>query len=460
MKENAMCETSRTPPFRQAWLVPAALILALVMQPKTVTAATLAAWVQLVGPGRDASIRVITDAPRCPTIKANGEDLPMQVRAAPGPLFRPGSNIPPASFEVLACEVMAPPGTSSILLDGNPLPLPAPEIRRIVAFGDTGCRINEKKKKQQDCANDWPYQKIARRAAAAHPDLVIHVGDYLYRESCDSSKTDCSRTPTGYGWEEWRDDFFKPSAPLLAAAPWIMVRGNHETCSRAGEGWFRFLDPARPTDECIPMIDPFVVALGAIGFVVLDSGQIAKEKASDNSADDDDDDDDDDDVADTGDPDDTVAALRRAYAKISDHIPSSAWILTHAPFNAVKSDKNGGDEIVNTVQQRALGDQLPKDIEMIVSGHVHTFEALSFADTNPPKPPQLVVGTGGVKLAKKPKEPDEVAGVPVSDALILKRFAYMVWDRDGASWRGVLFDQDGAQLARCRLADRQLACRE
>ena len=51
-----------------------------------------------------------------------------------------------------------------------------------------------------------------------------------------------------------------------------------------------------------------------------------------------------------------------------------------------------------------------------------------------------------MKLAKKPKEPDEVGGVPVSDALILKRFAYMVWDRDGSSWRGVLLDQDGAQL--------------
>ena len=27
------------------------------------------------------------------------------------------------------------------------------------------------------------------------------------------------------------------------AAPWIVVRGNHESCSRAGQGWWRFLDP-------------------------------------------------------------------------------------------------------------------------------------------------------------------------------------------------------------------------
>jgi hypothetical protein len=72
---------------------------------------------------------------------------------------------------------------------------------------------------------------------------------------------------------------------------------------------------------------------------------------------------------------------------------------------------------------------------MIVSGHVHMFEAFSFADANPPRPPQLVVGTGGVKLTKKPKKPDEIGGAPVSDAFILKEFAYIVWDREGTSWR-------------------------
>ena len=224
----------------------------------------------------------------------------------------------------VACEVIAPPQKSTILIDGKKLPLPEKEIQRIVAFGDTGCRVNKKKKKQQDCVNDWPYQKIARHAAAAHPDLVIHVGDYLYREFCDADTTDCSKTPTGYGWQEWRDDFFKPSAPLLAAAPWIMVRGNHETCSRAGEGWFRFLDHATPPAECTLLSDPFIVAPGDLGFVVVDSGQIAKENASDNNADDDDDDDD---VVDTGNPADTVTALRRSYAQISTLISITSLVV-------------------------------------------------------------------------------------------------------------------------------------
>jgi len=97
---------------------------------------------------------------------------------------------------------------------------------------------------------------------------------------------------------------------------------------------------------------------------------------------------------------------------------------------------------------------------MITSGHIHIFEALTFGRTNPQWPPQLVVGTGGDKLAKKPNEPDNVLGVQVDHSLIVKNFAYMILDRDGADWKGTLFDEDGARLARCRLSNRDLNCRK
>ena len=45
-------------------------------------------------------------------------------------------------------------------------------------------------------------------------------------------------------WPAWRDDFFMPAARLMKTAPWLLVRGNHELCSRAGPGWFYLLDPA------------------------------------------------------------------------------------------------------------------------------------------------------------------------------------------------------------------------
>ena len=43
---------------------------------------------------------------------------------------------------------------------------------------------------------------------------------------------------------------------------------------------------------------------------------------------------------------------------------------------------------------------------------------------------------------------------------ILKRFGYMVWDRDGAKWKGSLFDEDGEQIAHCKLAERSLTCKK
>ena len=45
-------------------------------------------------------------------------------------------------------------------------------------------------------------------------------------------------------WAAWRDDFFMPAARLMKTAPWLLVRGSHELCSRAGPGWYYLLDPA------------------------------------------------------------------------------------------------------------------------------------------------------------------------------------------------------------------------
>jgi hypothetical protein len=119
-------------------------------------------------------------------------------------------------------------------------------VRRIVLVGDTGCRLKKAEDAWQAC-NDpeaWTFAEVARAAAAAHPDLVLHVGDYHYRENaCPEGHAGCTGSPWAYGWDAWDADFFSPAAPLLAAAPWVMVRGNHEECARAGQGWWLLLDP-------------------------------------------------------------------------------------------------------------------------------------------------------------------------------------------------------------------------
>jgi predicted phosphodiesterase len=420
------------------------------------------AWVELVGPGRQASIRfVVSDDASCPILSADGELLATRVRAEPGPLFREGKGSPRAEFPVRVCEALAPEGKKRVLWGDQLLPLPVAEIKRIVVFGDTGCRI-KKGKKPQDCANadKWPYAKVAQHAAQAHPDLVIHVGDYLYRESCDVAA--CAGAKIGYGWDGWDADFFTPSAPLLAAAPWIMVRGNHENCSRAADGWFRFLANTWPQPACADVSPPFVVDLGGQGFVVMDGSAVASDELSPSLASADDDDDDE---AGAASADGLVEKIRTAYGAIAPSIPPHAWLLTHSPFYGVRLDKKTQqNKIDNTIEMDAIGRALSPNIAMIVSGHIHIFEALSFARTDtqsgPQWPPQLVVGTGGDKLTKEPHEPDELFDRKVDHALIVRNFAYMMLDRDGANWKGTLFDEDGMRLAQCDLSNRDLICRK
>ena len=53
----------------------------------------------------------------------------------------------------------------------------------------------------------------------------------------------CAGSPWGDNWTTWQADFFTPAAPLLAAAPIVLVRGNHEDCDRAGPGFLLLMGP-------------------------------------------------------------------------------------------------------------------------------------------------------------------------------------------------------------------------
>jgi hypothetical protein len=61
------------------------------------------------------------------------------------------------------------------VLDGKPLPLARPNPQRIPIFGDTGCRILARIAQECNDPQAWPFPKIAVTAAAARPDLVIHI---------------------------------------------------------------------------------------------------------------------------------------------------------------------------------------------------------------------------------------------------------------------------------------------
>ena len=67
---------------------------------------------------------------------------------------------------------------------------------------------------------------------------------------------------------------------LLATAPWILLRGNHEDCSRAGEGWFRFLDRAPMESACRDLSGIFVARQGNFGVVVGDGAKADDPRAA------------------------------------------------------------------------------------------------------------------------------------------------------------------------------------
>jgi hypothetical protein len=228
------------------------------------------AWVELTGPngtngltGNVAIARAITAATAseaganpCPTITVNGGapvQMNLRASATTSLAIRSVNTLPnkPALFPVSSCEYQLPAGVTSAVVAGQSLPVPKANPTKIVVIGDTGCRL-QNGNGTQSC-NDpnpngtdtpYPFAAVAALAAAQNPDLVLHVGDYAYRDNpCPAGAGyNCGGSPWGFGWDTWQADLFAPGAPLLAAAPWIMTRGNHEQCNRAGQGWYRFLD--------------------------------------------------------------------------------------------------------------------------------------------------------------------------------------------------------------------------
>jgi len=269
-----------------------AMAIALTAAPCLAASGLLSAYV-LLGEDGARVARALTEAPDCPSLVLDGRAGAMSVRAPAGTVAQRTTrssveDSKPSVFSLLTCEAVIPRRVRAASIDGRPLPLPPAEIRRLVVFGDTGCRVKRSDNAYQPC-NDpqkYPFARIAATAAKWKPDLVVHVGDYLYRENaCAADQTGCAGSPWGYGSDAWQADFFTPADPLLRAAPWAVVRGNHESCARAGQGWWRFLDPRPPVvgrdcndpanDGVGDYSDPYGVPLGdGVQLIVYDSSNV------------------------------------------------------------------------------------------------------------------------------------------------------------------------------------------
>jgi hypothetical protein len=314
----------------------------------------------------------------------------------------------------------------------------APDIKRIVVIGDTGCRLNDAL--VQDC-NDpvkWPFAQVARLAAARRPDLVIHVGDYHYRETpCPQARAGCAGSPYGDNWAAWQKDFFDPAAPLLAVAPWVLVRGNHESCGRGGQGWFRLLDPHPDAARCVAATPPYALNLRSLNLLLFDSADADDRSASAMK----------------------VAGYRAQLQALLAEAPPHAWLLTHRPVWALTQgpDAKAGDT-VNATEQAAIHGLVPANLDLVLSGHVHDFTSYDFG---PGRPAQLVVGDGGDAgdAISQPVRPGiAIDGLNVRRGLAIAEYGYVVLHRTSQGWTGTVYAITDQALAHCRLHGRDLSC--
>ncbi len=424
---------------RMAMLVALALVLTIQgsaagpsMDQADKTPALATAWVELTGAGQQ--VRAVAESGRCPEVTIDGRATAMSLRAAPD-----------ADFPAASCQLTVPAGAKRAEIDGRTLPLMTAPPKRILIFGDTGCRI--KGDQIQDCNNtaSWPFPEVARRAAALKPDLVIHVGDYFYRESaCPAGRAGCAGSPHGDSWASWRADFFDPAQPLLAVAPFVFARGNHEACSRGGQGWTRLLDAGDDTGVCPPTAAAFKIDIGGLNLYLIDSAESDDRAAP---------------------PADVARVTRQlnAFGQALAHEPG--WIVTHRPVWAVTPFARLGPlgpaeiSLDKTLQAAVRGRDLSA-VNMIVSGHVHHFAAYDFGST---RPAQLVAGTGG----DSPEESDltrprsstrDIDGL-TAQRLTFQRFGFFMLERDGEGWNGTFRDLENHVVATCRLQARDLRCR-
>jgi hypothetical protein len=387
----------------------------------------VARWVQMA-PGGMAEARAVVQGTACPKATIDGAPVAMQARAAAD-----------EKFPVLLCTVTIAPGTKHAAILGQELQLPKAAPERILVLGDTGCRIKGKTVQACNDPAQWPFPQVAAQAAKLKPDLVLHVGDYLYRESaCPTGDARCAGSPWGDNWTTWAADFFTPAKPLLEAAPWVIVRGNHEECARAGAGFLRLLGPLPFVEgaACTEHVGPYAVPLGHVNLIVMDNASAA-------------------DILPSGSTIDTYKADFTALPKLS---TQPTWLAMHHPIWGVTKLELGmvlgGNATLMDAQDSA---GLPSSVDLLLAGHIHTFEAINYAQN---LPPQLIVGEGGDLLDAAPADLGgrSVGTAKITDGLSLPGWGFVLMTHAGEGWTIDVYGSDGAHERTCTFAKRRLDC--
>ena len=413
-----------------------------------------------------------------------GNKLIMQVRENPSE----------KDFPITVCEAIYPKNTQLYLTD-KALLKPSYNSENIAVLGDSGCKSSK-----QDCtlnSDNWFFNTLADIAASTQPNVVLHMGDYNYSGTPGSIKIQglnnkvqvydagdnttqgmCKIAGPYYGqnsegsdfrdsWKHWQQDFFAPAKNLLNSTPWVFARGNHELCSRAGEGWFYLLDsnssllgkyvkqlscPKANNPSPTVFSQPFALNLDTANILVLDSTnacdsgllnveqyqnqfQLAKRM---------------------------LKTLPEGFNILQTHRPMFAFDELAKVGACGDSSNNNLCPMSQTLQQANSLTGLTDELQLIVSGHMHRFQSVNF--DNAKLPAQLVVGTSGVSLAGNfPKQATQLQAQGqntyvngISDYGYLKLQIPTAIHAKKDTWSAQLISKESATLMNCQPGGNQL----
>lgn len=420
---------------------------------------------------------------------------------------------PRSNWPIVVCEAKLSYAdaynAASAIIDPNgknlSLPLPKADAKKIGVIGDTGCRVKVEKGVPvvQDCLDPkkWPLPVIARTLADRRPDLVIHVGDYIYRKAPCPDKARCGDAPDdahGTTWETLEAEIIKPAAPLMKAAPWVVPRGNHENCAeekrleaQGGIGFFILIDP-RPFEEvtnanldsylaflrprtgkgdsvvcsaCPEMTAPYIVPVDAgLDLWVIDSNHPEDEYETA--------------VKDEHVIDEFAAQFLALSARYASRPDKRVWLTTHRPLYGLypgSRKKLGGKGLepprqLNSALQEAFDiarlEMRDKLFDLSLTGHMHVFQVVSMLENGiTQRPPNITVGNSGTQLDEHFADFPRLMNISetyrigtrgpmmyASGVTIADRFGALWIERGSSGWDNArLIDPEGKPLVDCKI---------
>jgi hypothetical protein len=140
-------------------------------------------------------------------------------------------------------------------------------------------------------------------------------------------------------------------------------------------------------------------------------------------------------------------------------IPAPVWFVHHRPIWAAISGPlgipiGGNLSLIDATRIASLQSSplIAPNVALMLSGHIHTFEAINFTKG---VPPQIVAGNGGDNLDITPQNLRGAqfighSGVTVADGLSVGGFGFLLMSRAAEGWTIDLYDSAGAKTRTCR----------